>query len=225
MIKYALAVILFFLSLCPEAVASNIYAGMKCDQIVRNYYYQTCYDYNIKGPRYVAYKLRGSKVNSRNILNRPNFRPEKKIPKKYRAYSGDYVYNKFHADRGHLASDASFDYSKNALHSVYSMVNVIPQYYLINRYTWVKAEDYTRSLAVRYGTIYVLDGIEYSKNPPRMGKSQIAYPKAFWKAITNKLGFDICFRYINTSKVDVNTDTLMSHKVSCSTLKIPKNWK
>jgi len=225
MIKYIFVIIMFIMPICPEAVASNLYAGMKCDQVVRNYYYQTCYDYNLKGPRYVAYKIRGNKVNNKNILNRPQFRPEKKIPSEYRAYPSDYTYNKYHADRSHLAPDASFDYTKNALYSVYSMVNVIPQYYLINRYTWSKAEQYTRSLAVDSGIVHVLDGIEYDKNPPRMGKSQIAYPRAFWMYVKDDHGINVCFRYINSDKVVVELDTLLSHIVSCDTLNVPKNWK
>jgi len=123
-----------------------------------------------------------------------------------------------------MASDASFDYTKKAQYSAYSMANIIPQYYLINRHIWSKAEVLERELAVRLNLVYVLNGVEYSDNPPRMGKNMIAYPSAYWKIITDRRHTSICLRYINTDKVNVKKDKLLSHVVDCSTLKTPKGW-
>jgi len=55
-----------------------------CDQILDKGYYQICYDYSMKGAKYVGYNLDGSKVNSGNIKKRPRFYPDKAIPRQYR---------------------------------------------------------------------------------------------------------------------------------------------
>jgi len=61
-----------------------------CDQILDKGYYQICYDYSMKGAKYVGYNLDGSKVNSGNIKKRPRFYPDKAIPRQYRTTSKDY---------------------------------------------------------------------------------------------------------------------------------------
>jgi len=78
----------------------------------------------MKGAKYVAYTLYGDKVNSVNIKKRMGFYTEKNIPAKYRSKNKDYTHSGY--DRGHLANDASFDYSKKSLRKTYSMANIIP---------------------------------------------------------------------------------------------------
>jgi len=190
-----------------------------CDQLLDKGFYQICYDYNAKGARYVGYVLDGSKVNAGNIKKRPRFYPDKAIPKKYRTTSKDYTHNEFHADRGHLASDASFDWSKKSLHSVYSMANIIPQYKWVNRRTWVKAEIYERKVASKLGSVTVINGVVYGSYPKRLRKSGIAYPQAVWKMIYGNDGFGRCFYYENDSHTKIKGDKLRNHVVACQRLK------
>jgi len=184
-----------------------------CDQILDKGYYQICYDYNLKGAKFVGYSLDGSKVNAVNIKKRPSFYPDRAIPRQYRTTSKDYTHNEFHADRGHLAPDASFDWSKKSLHSVYSMANIIPQYKTTNRRTWVKAERYERLVAKKLGTVTVINGVVYGNNPKRMKKSGIAYPVAYWKMIYNNKGFERCFLYKNNVIKTSKGDRLRDHQV------------
>jgi len=188
-----------------------------CDQILDKGYYKICYDFNAKGAKYVGYTLEGTKVNAGNIKKRPRFYPDKAIPKQYRTKSSDYTHNEFHADRGHLAPDASFDWSKKSLHAVYSMANIIPQYKWINRKTWVKAERYERKVAVKLGSVSVINGVEYSQHPKRMRKSGIAYPDAYWKMLYDGHGFERCFFYKNDSHAKIKGDRLRDHLVDCKT--------
>jgi len=44
-----------------------------CDQVLDKGYYKRCYDYSMKGAKYVGYTLDSSKVNSVNIKKRPRF--------------------------------------------------------------------------------------------------------------------------------------------------------
>lgn len=216
------AMILALLAGMPLAHAmkiSDFINPHNCDQVIDKVYYRICYDYRAKGARFVGYTLDGSKVNSGNIKKRPRFYPEKAIPARYRTTPQDYTHNEFHADRGHLAPDASFDYSKKALRSVYSMANIIPQYKWINRKTWIKAEKYERLVATRLGRVTVINGVEYGDRSKRMQKSGIAYPEAFWKMLYGEDGFQRCFYYRNDSHVDYRNDSLRDHEVDCRKLR------
>ena len=151
-----------------------------CDQVLNKKFYRICYDYRAKGAKYVGYTLKANEVNAENIKKRPRFYPDKSIPAQYRTYPNDYTHNEFKADRGHMAPDAAFDWSKDSLHSAYTMANIIPQYSSINRRTWSKAERYARLVATKLGEVTVINGIIYGKPPlTRLKKSGIAYPIAY----------------------------------------------
>lgn len=191
-----------------------------CDQVIDKKFYSICYDYKVKGALYVSYTLKGSLVNSKDIKKRPRFYPERSIPVRYRTFHNDYTHNEYKADRGHLAPDASFDYSKDALKSVYSMANIIPQYRSINRHTWIKAERYERLIAIKLGSVTVINGVEYGNEPyKRLRKSRIAYPVAYWKMLFNDAkGFKRCLYYKNNKDVKTKGDKLKSHIIDCSKL-------
>jgi len=61
-----------------------------CDQVLDKGYYQICYDYSMKGAKFVGYTLDGNKVNAGNIKERPRFYPDKAIPSQYRTTAKDY---------------------------------------------------------------------------------------------------------------------------------------
>ena len=211
--------LLFFTHLATATEISDFINKRNCDQVLDKRYYQICYDYKAKGARYVGYVLDGDKVSEGNIKKRPRFYPDKEIPAQYRTTSSDYTKNEFHADRGHLAPDASFDWSPQSLKSVYSMANIIPQYNKINQKTWSKAERHERMIAAKLGEVLVINGVEYGDYSQRLNKSGIAYPVAFWKMIHSHDGFERCLYYKNDKKVDVKNDDLRNHEVDCNQLK------
>ena len=210
-----------FLAFAGSAFATDIHDFINkqnCDQVLDKGFYKICYDYEAKGARFVGYTLDGSKVNAGNIKKRPRFYPDREIPRQFRTTSHDYIRNEFHADRGHLAPDASFDWSMQSLHSVYSMANIIPQYKWINRKTWVKAERYERKMASKLGSVNVINGVNYRSSPKRLRKSGIAYPEAFWKMLYDNNGFERCLYYKNDSHVNIKGDSLKDHVVECKNL-------
>jgi len=71
-----------------------------CDQIIDKQVFTICYDYQMKGAKYVAYTLDGSLVNKTNIKKRTSFYTEKNLPNKYRSHNKDYTHSGY--DRGHL---------------------------------------------------------------------------------------------------------------------------
>jgi len=207
-----------FLAFAGSAYATEIHDFINkqnCDQVLDKGFYKICYDYKAKGAKFVGYTLDGSKVNAGNIKKRPRFYPDKNIPKQYRTISSDYTKNEFHADRGHLAPDASFDWSPQSLKSVYSMANIIPQYKWVNRKTWVKTEKYERQVAHKLGSVTVINGVVYGDYSKRMRKSRIAYPKAYWKMLYDNNGFERCFYYENDSHVKYKGDKLRDHVIDC----------
>ena len=222
--KRAITLLWAAMSLATQATASPLSAfinNQNCDQEIDKRFYQICYDYRAKGARFVGYLLDSSKVDAANIKKRPRFYPEKSVPERYRTYPSDYTRNEWHADRGHLAPAADFDWSHSSLKAVYSMANIVPQYYRINRKTWQKAERYERRVARKLRKVWVLNGVEYGDYTRRMRKSGIAVPVAFWKMLWNdQAGFKRCLYYRNKpiSKPDAKRDRLRNHVIDCRKL-------
>ena len=216
MIKFLLTI---FIALSLQATnLSNYINKSNCDQIIDKQVFTICYDYKMKGAKYVAYTLDGDKVNAVNIKKRHSFYTEKNLKKKYRTHTKDYTRTGY--DRGHLANDASFDYSKKIVRKTYTMANIIPQAPNVNRKTWIKSEKLERKIAVNLGNVNVINGVIYSNNPKRIGRNKLAIPSGFWKMIYNDdKNYKKCFYYKNDLNTLAKGDKLKHHLVDCSSLK------
>ena len=184
-----------------------------CNQIIDKEFLEICYDYRLKVAKAVSYTLEGDLVNELNIKERPKFYEEESIDEQYRAKYSDYTSSGY--DRGHLAPDASFDWSEESLKATYSLANIIPQIPEVNQKTWVKVEKYARDKAVELGEINVLNLVKYNSNPKFIGRDKIAVSIGFYKILYNRgLNYNECFYYLNDkSNLDEN---ISSHKVNCS---------
>jgi len=212
-------VFFFYIAISIYATSVSEFINKKnCDQIIDKQVYTICYDYKMKGPKYVAYTLDGNKVNEANIKKRFSFYTEKTLPKKYRSHPRDYTHSGY--DRGHLANDASFDYDIKVVRKTYSMANIIPQSPKVNRKTWIKAEKLERYVASKLGSVTVINGVIYSSNPKRIGKNKIAVPIAFWKMIYNdEENYKKCFFFENQLNIDIKKDKLKIHQIDCNKIK------
>lgn len=184
-----------------------------------NGYFQTCYSYENKGAKYVAYIIDGSNVNVKNIKQRPRYYDDLNIPKKYRSKYSDYTHNTFKADRGHLYPDAAADWSQKSLNAAYVMSNIIPQYYSLNRGSraWKGLEKYGRVLATKMGRVDVLNGVVYGKYSQRIGRNKISIPDAFWKMYYYKdQDFQRCFYFKN--KPEIKGKKIKDYEVDCKKL-------
>ena len=189
-----------------------------CDQIITNPYFKVCYDYKLKGAKTITYTLDGDKVNLINIKKRPSFHTEKSLARKYRVSPKSY--SKTGYDRGHMANDASFDWSMDSLNSTYSMANIVPQEPKVNRYHWIKVERYARMVARRLGSLNITNIITYTNNPKRLKKQNIAIPQGFYKILFNKdKNFEKCFYYKNDISSYKKKDKLKNHLIECSQIK------
>ena len=186
-----------------------------CNQIIDNEFITICYDYKLKAAKSVAYTLEGDLMNDTNIDKRPSFYSEKSLEKKYRISTTDYTKSGY--DRGHLAPDAAFDWSKESLTAVYTLANIIPQAPQVNRNMWSQVEKYSRDKAVELGQIDVINVIKYAKNTKKIGKNKISVSSGFYKVLYNKnLKYKECFYYSNRLNVSSRDDTVTKHNVACN---------
>ena len=214
---FYLTLLTLFMLTTTTASAGVVYSKSICDQVIDNIYYTICYDYAKHGALYVSYTLDGKLVNKGGRKRHLGFHSERKLPKVYRVMPYNYSTVSSIVDKGHLAPDAAFDYDKKVLRTVYSMANIIPQYSVINRYTWVKAEAYARSEAVRLGKVNVLNGVVYPKHNYSIYRMNIVMPLAYWKMIYTK-NTKVCFWYDNIPNVITTKDTLEKHRIPCNKL-------
>jgi len=133
----------------------------KNNQIIDKQIYTICYDTKMKGPYIVGYELDGKLVHKGNYKKRPGFYTEKNLKKKYRTTNADFAWTG--TDKGHMANHADFDNEKNLkrVRKTYSLANISPQYPVVNRKLWLKAEMAERDHAKRLGKLNVINLVRY----------------------------------------------------------------
>jgi endonuclease G len=188
-----------------------------CNQILDKEFLTICYDYNLKVAKSVAYTLYGDLVNELNIQERPSFYVEREIESEYRAETTDYTNTGY--DRGHLAPDASFDWSQESLDSTYSLANIIPQVPVVNRQMWLKVENYARDKAVELFELNIVNVVRYSNTPQRIGENNISVSIGYYKILFNsEKEYEECFYYANDVNASSENDQLENHLVDCTEL-------
>ncbi len=74
-------------------------------------------------------------------------------------------------------------------------------------------------MAKDLGRAYVLDIIEFSNKPKRIGRNKVAIPSGFYKMIYNvEKEFQKCFYYENDLKAKTKGDKLKSHVIECKVM-------
>ena len=198
-------------------IKSQFFNNTLCDTIIDKEFFEICYSYDFKTAKSVAYRLNGDLVNELNIKERPRFYEEQSLAPSQRAKYYDYTNSGY--DRGHLAPDASFDWSKESLNAVYSLANIIPQVPEVNQDMWVKVEKYARDKAVELGLVNILNVVKYDSNPKRIGEDSIAVSKGFYKILYNSdESYKECYYYANEPNENSSSDLLSSHRVNCDTI-------
>ncbi len=185
--------------------------SISCDKMIYKKNYKICYSYKNKGAKYVSYTLFGNLVNKNNLTQRVNFYTEKELNGKYQSKQVDYLNSGY--DKGHLASDASFDYDQENLYSVYSMANIIPQDSYTNRYIWFKTEQLERELAVKMQEVDIFIGVLYRNNPKKIGNN-VSIPYAYYKKLST-LGYEKCFYFKNKKSGNKNSN-LENYEINCN---------
>jgi endonuclease G len=198
--------IFFIISLTIFLFASNLNkfgfddfkVETNCDKILIYPNQYRCYDYKLKEPRIVLYKI-DKNVNIGNYKKRLSFRYDKKIMKQYKNNLKCYVKSGY--DRGHMANDADFDYNLTILKTTYLTSNIVPMSPKLNRYVLKKYENYERKLASKYNVV-VLMGIIPSKIRLKNKEECAIIPLYVYKAFFVKVkdGYKFIFAVILDQK-------------------------
>jgi endonuclease G len=191
----------------------------KCDQIIDKKIYSICYSYKYNGPLYTIYELDGNLVDKENIKKRPRFYKEKLLPIKYQV--NQIVYNNKGYNRGHLTSDASFDYNLTDLQLVYSMANIVPQVPQVNAHKklWAGLEIKERYLAIKYKEttkIIIINKVNYPLVPHSsqyLKGTNIVIPLSFEKQFIVD-GIKSCYK-IENRFYEVIPNNIEKFKIVC----------
>ena len=192
----------------PNAEFSGYFNSLNCSLIMDKFFYINCYDYNLKGSKAVSYEVKAANLKLKQIKKRPRFEDDTSLAKKYRTTWADYKNSGY--SRGHIASNASFRFSKAAQTSVFLMSNITPQNSSINENIWNEIEQRERKLALDYKSVEVLNLILYDKKPKRI-KNAIAVP-SFYVKIIKTPKFKECYKVPNH---DVLEHSLKLYRVDC----------
>ena len=92
-------------------------------------------------------------------------------------------YNRSGFNRGHLAPAADMTYALNPMTHSFFMSNISPQVPGCNRGIWKRLESQVRQWALMEEQLCVVTGPRFQKRNPRMPKSRIPVPYAFYKVI------------------------------------------
>ena len=191
---------LILLPLSVFAFSSKFLPGYdiqtRCDKILHKTAFDICYSCKWKTPRMVVYRIDGKLADGVNLSRKHlYFRPDYRLPAKCRSYPKDYSRTGF--DRGHLAPNAAFDYSKRVQKETFLMSNIAPQKPRLNRRLWAKIERFARFQARKYETVSVITGVCGSQGYIRNG---VNVPRYWFKIIFRPRKTPVCFLAPNTNK-------------------------
>ena len=144
--------------------------------------YAIGYNYSLKSPEWVAYKLKKQVPGTEYERSGSEpFVEDRKIPRQFRSTLKDYRGSGFH--RGHLANSESIDTSQHANEETFILSNIVPQIGKHNKGIWKGLENRERKWANTFGEVYVITGPAYTSEYQTIGKNQIPVPDYLWKII------------------------------------------
>ena len=150
-----------------------------CDALYSKTAFDVCYSNKNKTPSFVLYKINSYMLKQPN-LSRKNlhFKADYKIKRKFRSYNKDY--SKTGQDKGHLAPNSVFNYSKITQKESFLLSNIAPQNPKLNRGLWKEVEKFTSLVALPAGEVDVVTGVCGNKG---YIKSKVVIPKYFYKIL------------------------------------------
>ncbi len=145
--------------------------------LLENNFYALSYNRQKGIPNWVSWRLAKDDFGETDRQN--DFRPDNRLPNEWKKVTpSDYSGSGF--DRGHLCPSADRSSSVKANSETFLMTNMTPQTHDLNAGPWEKLESYSRSLARRNVTLYIIAG-QYGEKGKI--KNKITVPTNFWKII------------------------------------------
>lgn len=164
------------------------------EELIEHSLFSLVYNEETEQAKWVAHVIAPEIING-NISRSNDFRVDSLIKSgtaieqdyflKTKKADGEYEYDGFGYDRGHLAPSADFRWSESALSESYFYSNMSPQLPGFNREVWAELENELRSYIFRHpeSKLYVVTGPLFLKEKRIIERSvnQLAIPDAFFK--------------------------------------------
>ncbi len=132
-------------------------------------------------PLWSAEHLTSARIRQAYSVARDDvFHEETTLPDADRSMLSDYVRSGF--DRGHMSPAADMA-TVSGQNESFSLANMIPQSPALNRGLWAKMEGVARSLALRYGEVYVVTGPAFVGSTIQRLHGRVMVPTNVFKAI------------------------------------------
>ncbi len=140
-------------------------------------YFSLSYNRDKGIPNWVMWRLTKNSFGEAERQN--DFRPDRRLPEGWtQVLPSDYSGSGY--DRGHLCPSADRSSSEGANSTTFLMTNMAPQRHEMNAGPWEKLESYSRSMARRNVTLYIMAGPYGEKGKI---KNKVTIPTNFWKII------------------------------------------
>jgi endonuclease G len=167
----------------PDSRLNFLPTQVMGDQLIRHQYYTLSYSTKHQNPEWVAYELRGERLERNSHQERGNFRDD---PKANDAKSSIYSHSGY--DRGHLAPAHDMNFNATAMRESFYMSNVTPQVPEFNRGIWKSLESRVREWAKKERRLFVVTGPLLRKRvgkDQRLKKTGPTVPRGFYKIIVD----------------------------------------
>lgn len=173
-------------SLKPE----TRYGCPAADQILINRFYVVGYSYYFRQAKWALEIVDPDKKDISQVKRLNNFRPDYRIPKRFRADLSDYKGSGF--DRGHLVASANLNDEHIQNSETFLLSNMSPQSDKFNRQKWRELEEAVRDLDKKKNVLetYVISGPIFDFGTPieLIGKKDrnginIPVPSHFFKCV------------------------------------------
>lgn len=162
----------------PCGIHDDAGIPFESDQLICHDGFFIGYNYSNKVADWVMYTMTEASVTPK--FERPSsFTEDYEITFQYRAQDSDYVRSNY--DRGHLAPNASMDFSKKAQLESFMFSNIAPQHPQLNRQAWAELEGHLRDCAIdAKNGIMVVTGPVWNANDIQYIGNFVRLPYGFY---------------------------------------------
>ena len=166
------------------------YGCPAADQILINSNFTVGYSYYFRQAKWALEIVDPDKKDMDDVERQNNFRPDYRIPRRFRADLSDYRRSGY--DRGHLVASANQNDERLENSETFLLSNMSPQKPKLNQRKWRELEQAVRTLDSRPEVLstYVISGpiFDFSKSIKMIGKKDnngiaIPVPSHFYKCV------------------------------------------
>ena len=176
----------FFYFFLLILIPASLFAGglelpsAEPEDIINHNWFSLEYNESTEQAFWAAYELTREELLGRSP-RKDNFRSDPAISTGS-AETDDYRGSGY--DRGHLVPAADLKMTPESMNSSFLLSNICPQTPELNRGAWLELENYVRTWAWEYSSVYVAAGPVFSTiDNTVIGNNEVGVPDAFFKVV------------------------------------------